>query len=163
MSWAAMTDGREEPYRRLSNALVSELFVAYGGARGRKQQDRPSMELIATAGYSSMMHSPNEFEPAQPPGYAGVVGRNPHTEPGASRAVATRIELPVQSADGLPIPQRYWGILTIALGLTMAVLDGAIANVALPTIAGDLNTSAANSIWVVNAYQLAVTISLLTL
>jgi MFS transporter, DHA2 family, multidrug resistance protein len=45
----------------------------------------------------------------------------------------------------------------------MAVLDGAIANVALPTIATDLNTSAANSIWVVNAYQLAVTISLLPL
>jgi MFS transporter, DHA2 family, multidrug resistance protein len=65
--------------------------------------------------------------------------------------------------DGLPIPQRYWGILTIALGLTMAVLDGAIANVALPTIAADLNTSPANSIWVVNAYQLAVTISLLPL
>jgi len=66
-------------------------------------------------------------------------------------------------SDGLPTPQRYWGILTIALGLTMAVLDGAIANVALPTIAADLNTSPANSIWVVNAYQLAVTISLLPL
>src|SRR6202789_2905954 len=73
------------------------------------------------------------------------------------------IALPAEPADGLPIPQRYWGILTIALGLTMAVLDGAIANVALPTIASDLNTSAANSIWVVNAYQLAVTISLLPL
>jgi len=73
------------------------------------------------------------------------------------------IRLPAEPADGLPIPQRYWGILTIALGLTMAVLDGAIANVALPTIAGDLNTSPANSIWVVNAYQLAVTISLLPL
>jgi MFS transporter, DHA2 family, multidrug resistance protein len=65
--------------------------------------------------------------------------------------------------DGLPVPARYWGILTIALGLTMAVLDGAIANVALPTIAADLDTSPANSIWVVNAYQLAVTISLLPL
>jgi DHA2 family multidrug resistance protein-like MFS transporter len=73
------------------------------------------------------------------------------------------ISLPPEPADGLPVPQRYWGILTIALGLTMAVLDGAIANVALPTIAGDLNTSPANSIWVVNAYQLAVTISLLPL
>ena len=73
------------------------------------------------------------------------------------------VVLPAEPPDGLPIPQRYWGILTIALGLTMAVLDGAIANVALPTIASDLNTSAANSIWVVNAYQLAVTISLLPL
>ncbi len=66
-----------------------------------------------------------------------------------------------EPTDGLPVPKRYWGILTIALGLTMAVLDSAIANVALPTIATDLNTSAANSIWVVNAYQLAITISLL--
>jgi DHA2 family multidrug resistance protein-like MFS transporter len=65
--------------------------------------------------------------------------------------------------DGVPLPQRYWAILTIGLGLTMAVLDGAIANVALPTIAEDLHTSPANSIWVVNAYQLAVTISLLPL
>ena len=43
------------------------------------------------------------------------------------------------------------------------MLDGAIANVALPTIARDLHASPASSIWVVNAYQLAVTISLLPL
>ena len=61
------------------------------------------------------------------------------------------------------MPQRMWAILTIALGLTLAVLDGGIANVALPTIARDVHTSPANSIWVVNAYQLAVTISLLPL
>jgi DHA2 family multidrug resistance protein-like MFS transporter len=34
------------------------------------------------------------------------------------------------TADGLPVPQRYWAIFTIALGLIMAVMDGAIANVA---------------------------------
>lgn len=65
--------------------------------------------------------------------------------------------------DGQPLPQRYWAIATIVLGVSMAVLDGAIANVALPTIARDLHTNAAFSIWVVNAYQLAVTISLLPL
>jgi DHA2 family multidrug resistance protein-like MFS transporter len=65
--------------------------------------------------------------------------------------------------DGVPLPQRYWAILTIALGLTLAVLDGAIANVALPTIGRDIGASPAASIWVVNAYQLAVTISLLPL
>ena len=65
--------------------------------------------------------------------------------------------------DGQPLPQRYWAIATIVLGVSMAVLDSAIANVALPTIAGDLHTNAAFSIWVVNAYQLAVTISLLPL
>jgi DHA2 family multidrug resistance protein-like MFS transporter len=68
-----------------------------------------------------------------------------------------------EQPDGVPMPQRMWAILTIALGLTLAVLDGGIANVALPTIAREVNTSPANSIWVVNAYQLAVTISLLPL
>ncbi|MGA7803162.1 MFS transporter [Bradyrhizobium sp.] len=65
--------------------------------------------------------------------------------------------------DGLPLPQRRWAILTIALGLVMAVVDGAIANVALPTIARDLDASPAFSIWIVNGYQLAITISLLPL
>ncbi|WP_436857706.1 MFS transporter [Citrobacter tructae] len=66
-------------------------------------------------------------------------------------------------ADGLPLPQRYGAILTIIIGISMAVLDGAIANVALPTIAGDLRASAASSIWVVNAYQIAIVVSLLSL
>lgn len=65
--------------------------------------------------------------------------------------------------DGLPFPQRIWAIVTIGLGITMAVMDSAIANVALPTIAVDLNTDAAFSIWIVNGYQLAITISLLPL
>ncbi|TAM53806.1 MAG: MFS transporter [Paraburkholderia sp.] len=65
--------------------------------------------------------------------------------------------------QGLPVPQRYWAIVVIALGITLAVLDGAIANVALPTIARDLHASASASIWIVNAYQLSITISLLPL
>ena len=69
----------------------------------------------------------------------------------------------VQAGDGLPPPDRYWAILTIALGLTLAVLNGAIANVALPAIGRDLNEDPATSIWVVNSFQLAVTVSLLPL
>src|ERR1700721_2950981 len=69
----------------------------------------------------------------------------------------------IEQADGLPQPQRNWAILTIALGLVMAVVDGAIANVALPAIARDLDASPAFSIWIVNGYQLAITISLLPL
>ncbi|PWW07650.1 MFS transporter [Mangrovibacter plantisponsor] len=65
-------------------------------------------------------------------------------------------------SDGLPLPQRYGAIATIAIGIMMAVLDGAIANVALPTIARDLNASEAASIWIVNAYQIAIVVSLLT-
>lgn len=45
----------------------------------------------------------------------------------------------------------------------MAVLDGAIANVALPVIARELGASPASSVWVINAYQLTITILLLPL
>src|SRR6202166_1040193 len=69
----------------------------------------------------------------------------------------------IEHADGLPQPHRNWAIVTIALGIVMAVMDGAIANVALPAIASDLDASPAFSIWIVNGYQLAITISLLPL
>jgi DHA2 family multidrug resistance protein-like MFS transporter len=45
----------------------------------------------------------------------------------------------------------------------MAVLDGAIVGVALPSIATDLSASPPEAIWVVNSYQLAVTATLLPL
>lgn len=67
------------------------------------------------------------------------------------------------SSDGLPAPQRQWAILTLVLGISMAVLDGSIVNVALPTIAKELGASPAASVWVVNAYQLAVIATLLPL
>lgn len=70
-----------------------------------------------------------------------------------------KIPMPKVQADGLPLPQRYGAILTIVIGISMAVLDGAIANVALPTIATDLHATPASSIWVVNAYQIAIVIS----
>jgi DHA2 family multidrug resistance protein-like MFS transporter len=66
-----------------------------------------------------------------------------------------------EPADGLPHPARRYALITLCLAVAMSVLDGAIANIALPTIAIDLNTSPAASIWVVNAYQLAITVSLL--
>ena len=45
--------------------------------------------------------------------------------------------------------------------LVLVVLDGAIANVALPTLATTLRVSAAASVWVVNGYQLALVMTLL--
>jgi MFS transporter, DHA2 family, multidrug resistance protein len=65
--------------------------------------------------------------------------------------------------NGLPVPQRYWSAATIWLALTISVLDGSIANVALPTIAHDLSAPPADAVWVVNAYQLTIVISLLPL
>ena len=68
-----------------------------------------------------------------------------------------------EAQDGLPPGRRRWAIITQAMVIALSVLDGSIANIALPSIAHDLNVTAADSIWVVNAYQIAVTISLLPL
>ena len=65
--------------------------------------------------------------------------------------------------QGLPQPQRFWAILAVGMALTMGVTDQSIANVVLPTIAADLGIDPANSIWIVNAYQVAILVSLLPL
>lgn len=65
--------------------------------------------------------------------------------------------------DGLPLPQRNWAILTIIVGLAASVLSASITNIALPVIARDLEVSAARSIWIVNAFQIAMVVSLLPL
>jgi DHA2 family multidrug resistance protein-like MFS transporter len=49
------------------------------------------------------------------------------------------------------------------MAIAMAVLDGAIVNVALPTIAHGFGVAPTHSVWIVNAFQLAVTVSLLPL
>ena len=65
--------------------------------------------------------------------------------------------------DGLPKPQRYWAAVAIWLTISMAVVDATIANLALPTIAKQVGASPATSVWVINAYQLAITVLLLPL
>ncbi|MBO1360557.1 MFS transporter [Acetobacter sacchari] len=66
-------------------------------------------------------------------------------------------------ADGLPPATRAKAVIAVSLSLLLALLDYAIANVALPEIAQDLHASSSASIWVVNAYQLASFVSLLPL
>src|SRR4249919_3489171 len=82
---------------------------------------------------------------------------------GRSRKVKPKTAPADRSPDGLPVPRRYWAAVAIWLALSMAVLDGSIANVALPTIGQELGASAATSVWIVNAYQLTITILLLPL
>jgi len=65
--------------------------------------------------------------------------------------------------DGLPPRERVRALVVIILGIVMAVLDGTIVNLALPDIASELNASAAQSIWVINAYQIATLALLLPL
>lgn len=54
-------------------------------------------------------------------------------------------------------------MLTVGIAIAISVLSTAIANIALPAMAHELHASPAESIWVVNAYQLAVTVTLLPL
>ena len=65
-------------------------------------------------------------------------------------------------ADGVPMPRRVWAILAVAFGVSLSVIDSAIANIALPTIGLELGITPADSIWIVNAYQLAIMVSLLS-
>ncbi len=65
--------------------------------------------------------------------------------------------------DGLPKERRRWAVAAIFTALAMASLDTAIANIALPAIAADLNVSPADVVWVVNVYQIALVATLLPL
>jgi DHA2 family multidrug resistance protein-like MFS transporter len=63
--------------------------------------------------------------------------------------------------DGLPPGPRIWAIVALALGVGMSALDTAIANTALPAMAQQLRATPADSVWIVNAYQLAMVATLL--
>ena len=65
--------------------------------------------------------------------------------------------------EGLPQPQRNQAMLVIILGIAVSVLDGTILNLALPGIAQELRVSAAQSIWIINAYQMSTLVMLLPL
>ena len=66
------------------------------------------------------------------------------------------------TTDGLPNPRRIWAVIAASLALIMSVLDANIVNVVLPTLSREFGTSPSTTIWVMNAYQLAITVSLLS-
>lgn len=63
--------------------------------------------------------------------------------------------------DGLSGAQLIWAVIVLSLGVGMSALDTAIANTALPAMAQQLHASPADSVWIVNAYQLAMVATLL--
>lgn len=63
--------------------------------------------------------------------------------------------------NGLPVPLRRGAIVAVAFGVSVSVVDSVIANVALSTLAAEFGISSANSVWIVNAYQLALITTLL--
>ncbi|MFD1709462.1 MFS transporter [Ottowia sp. GY511] len=101
-----------------------------------------------------MNPTPGAPEPADPPGRpdieaTGVGSAHPAPSPAPS------------APDGLPQPARRWAMVCILIGIGLSVLDSSVVNLALPTIARDFGGPAAHSIWIVNAYQLAVLMLLL--
>jgi len=56
---------------------------------------------------------------------------------------------------------RRLEVATITIGLMMSVLSNSMTNLALPYIAHDLKITAESSIWIVNATQIALIVSLL--
>jgi DHA2 family multidrug resistance protein-like MFS transporter len=89
-----------------------------------------------------------------------LTGMSNPSAPTLATPHSTTRKPPAVAADGLPVPQRYWAMAAMTVALIMAVLDGVVANIALPTIQREFAVDAAGAIWVVNAYQLAVTVSL---
>ncbi|MCB2052307.1 MAG: MFS transporter, partial [Novosphingobium sp.] len=63
--------------------------------------------------------------------------------------------------DGLPMPRRAWAVAAISFGMALFVMDGNIANVALPTIARELKVSEGAVTNVVTIYQLVMVMVLL--
>ncbi len=63
--------------------------------------------------------------------------------------------------DGLPTPRRFAAIGALSCGTALIIIDGAIATVALPTIARDLGVDSASVVSVVTVYQLILVMMLL--
>ena len=68
----------------------------------------------------------------------------------------------MQAATHAPIKGGALVLLTLALALAtfMQILDSTIANVAIPTIAGDLGASFSQGTWVITSFGVANAISI---
>ncbi|MBX7482613.1 MFS transporter [Qipengyuania qiaonensis] len=80
--------------------------------------------------------------------------RQPNADP-------TRSHRQPGEEDGLPMPRRIWAVVAISFGTALFVLDGSVANVALPTIGRELGVSNGVVTNVVTVYQLVLVMALL--
>lgn len=58
-------------------------------------------------------------------------------------------------------PRQYVAVVAVLAAIMMGVLDGTVMNIALPTLSETFGVSASEVVWVVNSYQLVVTMMLL--
>ncbi len=63
--------------------------------------------------------------------------------------------------DGLRGAQLYTAMAALLCGLFFSVMDGTVCNVALPTLARELDIAPSDSIWIVNAFQIVIVMMLL--
>ena len=68
-----------------------------------------------------------------------------------------------ESYDGLPMPRRVFSVASVSLAVMMAVMDVTIMNLALPTMSEQMHLMEADTIWVVNSYQIAIIMCLLAM
>ncbi len=62
---------------------------------------------------------------------------------------------------GLPKPRRYLAVAAMSFGSALVIIDGGVANVALPTIARDLNVAQSSVVSIVTIYQVTLVMFLL--
>ncbi|MEH6570988.1 MAG: MFS transporter [Halioglobus sp.] len=65
--------------------------------------------------------------------------------------------------NGLEKPRRFFAIFAISCGTALMVMDGALPNIALPTIAREMNIDSSSAIMIVSVYQLVLVMTLLPL
>lgn len=70
-------------------------------------------------------------------------------------------EIEPTRSDGLALPQRYLAIGALCCGTALIIIDGGIANVALPSIARDLKVDSSSVVAIVTVYQLMLVMLLL--
>lgn len=58
--------------------------------------------------------------------------------------------------------RKYIGVTAVYFAMMLTVLDGTIMNVALPTLTQIFGAGASATVWIVNAYQLVITMLLLS-
>ena len=68
---------------------------------------------------------------------------------------------PDHSNPGLLGPRRSFAIAAVLSAMVLAVLDAAIVNLALPTMARSLQVTPGTSFWIITAYQMALVMGLL--
>ncbi len=81
-----------------------------------------------------------------------------HVEERASTLARPQAEDQELAVSGL---RRAIAVASVLAAMVLVVLDAAIANVALPTIARSLEVSPAKSVWVITAHQTALVMALL--